>query len=196
MDFLLKQNIDKNNFNVFIRDLSSNLNTNLKHIIEDTISNKQPDKINKNHKKSKKPVMKKADIIRAEVNKKNKEKVIKDDLNRLEFLFNNKDINNPFKSLNKLKSKEGIDKMKYMLLEYYWNNHKKNYMNYIISLYYQLKDVDNNDFKDLNGLFISLLLNKNSNLFRSLLIIFSLFFLLTSARIISAFFITGFLLFL
>ena len=41
MEFLLKQNIDKNNFNVFIRDLSSNLNTNLKHIIEDTISNKQ-----------------------------------------------------------------------------------------------------------------------------------------------------------
>ena len=149
MEFLLKQNIDKNNFNVFIRDLSSNLNTNLKHIIEDTISNKQPNKVNKNHKKSKKPVMKKADIIRAEVNKKNKEKIIKDDLNRLEFLFNNKDINNPFKSLDKLKSKEGIDKMKYMLLEYYWNNHKKDHMNYIISLYYQLKDVDNNDFKDL-----------------------------------------------
>ena len=75
-----------------------------------------PNKVNKNHKKGKKPVMKKADIIRAEVNKKNKEKVIKDDLNRLEFLFNNKDINNPFKSLDKLKSKEGIDKMKYMLL--------------------------------------------------------------------------------
>ena len=56
MEFLLKQNIDKNNFNVFIRDLSSNLNTNLKHIIEDTISNKQPNKVNKNHKKSKKPV--------------------------------------------------------------------------------------------------------------------------------------------
>ena len=67
MEFLLKQNIDKNNFNVFIRDLSSNLNTNLKHIIEDTISNKQPNKVNKNNKKSKKPVMKKADIIRAEV---------------------------------------------------------------------------------------------------------------------------------
>ena len=114
MDFLLKQNIDKNNFNVFIRDLSSNLNTNLKHIIEDTIFNKQSDK---NHKKGKKPVMKKADIIRAEVNKKNKEKIINNDLNRLEFLFNNKDINNPFKSLDKLKSKEGIDKMKYMLLE-------------------------------------------------------------------------------
>ena len=137
MEFLLKQNIDKNNFNVFIRDLSSNLNTNLKHIIEDTISNKKSEKVHKNTKKGKKPVMKKADIIRAEVNKKNASKIIKDDLNRLEFLFNNKDIKNPFKSLEKLKSKEGIDKMKYMLLEYYWNNHKKDYMNYIISLYYQ-----------------------------------------------------------
>ena len=37
MDTLSKQTIDKNNFNVFIRDLSSTLNTNLKHIIEDTI---------------------------------------------------------------------------------------------------------------------------------------------------------------
>ena len=147
MEYLLKQNIDKNNFNIFIRDLSSNLNTNLKHIIEDTISNKQ--QLNNNNKKSKKSILKKADIIRAEVNKKNADKIINNDLNRLEFLFNNKDINNPFKSLDKLKSKEGIDNMKYMLLEYYWNNHKKNHMNYIISLYYQLKDINNNNFKDL-----------------------------------------------
>ena len=51
MEYLLKQNIDKNNFNVFIRDLSSNLNTNLKHIIEDTISNKQQLNNNNNFKK-------------------------------------------------------------------------------------------------------------------------------------------------
>ena len=36
MEFLLKQKIDKNNFNIFIRDLSYNLNKNLKHIIENT----------------------------------------------------------------------------------------------------------------------------------------------------------------
>ena len=150
MEFLLKQNIDKNNFNVFIRDLSSNLNTNLKHIIEDTIKNKDNNSNKKNYnKKGKKQVIKKADLIRAEVIKNKKEKIVYDDFNKLEFLFNNKDIKNPFKSLEKLKSSEGIDKMKYMLLEYYWNNHKKEYMNYIISLYYQLKDIDNNDFKDL-----------------------------------------------
>ena len=146
MDILLKQNIDKNNFNVFIRDLSSNLNTNLKHIIEDSLKVTDTKPINK---RSKKPVIKKADLIRAEVTKKKSEKIIQDDLNRLEFLFSNKDIKKPFKSLEKLKSKEGIDKMKYMLLEYYWNNHKKDYMDYIISLYYQLKDKDNNEFKEL-----------------------------------------------
>ena len=43
MDILLKQDIDKNNFNVFIRDLSSSLNTNLKHIIEDTLKKDIPE---------------------------------------------------------------------------------------------------------------------------------------------------------
>ena len=41
METLLKQNIDKNNFNIFIRDLSINLNINLKHIIEDSIIKNQ-----------------------------------------------------------------------------------------------------------------------------------------------------------
>ena len=149
MDSLLKQNIDKNKFNVFIRDLSSNLNTNLKHIIEDTIKVSLQDNTKYTKKKGKKPVVKKADIIRAEVLKKKQNQIVNDDLNRLEFLFNNKDVNNPFKSLEKLKSNEGIQKMKYMLLEYYWNNNKKTNMNFIISLYYQLREQDNVDFKEL-----------------------------------------------
>ena len=147
MDFLLKQRIDKNNFNVFIRDLSSSLNTNLKHIIEDTLKNDKP---KSKGKKGKKPIVKKADLIRAEVTKKRNETILKDDLLKVDFLFNNKDINDPFKSVKLLKSVEGINKMKYLLLEYYWNSsEKKKYMNYIISLYYQLKDVENNDYKDL-----------------------------------------------
>ena len=149
MDSLLKQNIDKNKFNVFIRDLSSNLNTNLKHIIEDTIKVSLQDNTKYTKKKGKKPVVKKADIIRAEVLKKKQNQIVNDDLNRLEFLFNNKDVNNPFKSLEKLKSNEGIQKMKYMLLEYYWNNNKKTNMDFIISLYYQLREQDNVDFKEL-----------------------------------------------
>ena len=149
MDYLLKQNIDKNKFNVFIRDLSSNLNTNLKHIIEDNVKVSLQGDIKNTTKKGKKSVVKKADIIRAEVLKKKQNQIVNDDLNRLEFIFNNKDVNNPFKSLEKLKSSEGIQKMKYMLLEYYWNNNKKTNMDFIISLYYQLKDLDNTNFKDL-----------------------------------------------
>ena len=34
---LHRQEIDKQSFSLFIRDLSNNLNTNLKHMIEDTI---------------------------------------------------------------------------------------------------------------------------------------------------------------
>ena len=149
MDFLLKQSIDKNNFNVFIRDLSLNLNTNLKHIIEDTISYSNKSNGNKGYNNNKKKVVKKADLIRAEVNKKKEEKLIQNDIDKLEFLFNNKDINNPFSTIKLLKSNEGIEKMKFMLLDFYWNNHKKTHMNYIISLYYQLKDSSNVNFKEL-----------------------------------------------
>jgi len=149
MDFLLKQSIDKNNFNVFIRDLSLNLNTNLKHIIEDTISCSNESNGNKGYNNNKKKVVKKADLIRAEVNKKKEEKLIQNDIDKLEFLFNNKDINNPFSTIKLLKSNEGIEKMKFMLLDFYWNNHKKTHMNYIISLYYQLKDSSNVNFKEL-----------------------------------------------
>jgi len=58
MEFLLKQKIDKNNFNIFIRDLSYNLNNNLKHIIEDTI-NHEYESINKNKNKNNKKKKKK-----------------------------------------------------------------------------------------------------------------------------------------
>ena len=153
MEFLLKQKIDKNNFNIFIRDLSYNLNNNLKHIIEDTINHEYESinkNKNKNNKKNKKKVIKKKDIIIAEQNNKRALIKIKDDLIKVDFLFHNKDINNPFNSIKLLKSKEGIEKMKYLLLEFYWNHKdKKQYMNYIISLYYQLKDTNNINYKNL-----------------------------------------------
>ena len=147
MDILSKQVVDKNNFNVFIRDLSSSLNTNLKHIIEDTLKNESVSKPIKN--KGKKQVVKKADLIRAEVTKKRTQEKINNDLSKVQFLFDNKEINNPYKSLKKLQSIEGIEKMKYLLLEYYWNNHKKDHMDFIISLYYGLKETTNNDYKIL-----------------------------------------------
>ena len=38
MDMLTKNNIDRQNFSLFIRDLSETLQTNLKHVIEDTVA--------------------------------------------------------------------------------------------------------------------------------------------------------------
>ena len=94
MDILSKQVIDRNTFNVFIRDLSSSLNTNLKHIIEDTLK-EEPVKSGHKGKKGKKPVVKKADLIRAEVTKKRTQEKIDNDLSKVQFLFDNKEIEHP-----------------------------------------------------------------------------------------------------
>ena len=62
MDLLQWQQTDKNQFAVFIRDLSQNLN-NVKHMVEDSC--KEPEKVPHHKKgKSKRPKpMKKKDII-------------------------------------------------------------------------------------------------------------------------------------
>ena len=62
METIHWQALDTNNFNVFIRDLSSSMNINLKHMIED-MDKKTIQSVQKKHKKSKKPIMKKKDII-------------------------------------------------------------------------------------------------------------------------------------
>ena len=58
MDLLQWQQTDKNQFAVFIRDLTQNLN-NVKHMIEDSLKKPQP----KHPKKGKKIIKKKKDII-------------------------------------------------------------------------------------------------------------------------------------
>ena len=74
---LHRQEIDKQSFSLFIRDLSNNLNTNLKHMIEDTIQKPmvEQDKQKKNYHKNKK-VIKKKDIIIQEQNKIREKKTI------------------------------------------------------------------------------------------------------------------------
>ena len=57
---LQKQNIDKQDFSIFLRNLSQSLNINLKHMIEDSVKiydNKNKGK--KNYHKGKKKVVKK-----------------------------------------------------------------------------------------------------------------------------------------
>ena len=89
------QNTDKNQFSLFIRDLTQNL-TNVKHMIEDTLND---DKIVEaptlKHPKKKKDVKKKKDIIIEEQNKLRKVKLVKDDISKLDYIMNNIDNNNP-----------------------------------------------------------------------------------------------------
>ena len=59
MEMLSLNNVNKQNFSLFIRDLSQTLNSNLKHIIEDTF--KDENKVNnKKHYNKKKPVIEKS----------------------------------------------------------------------------------------------------------------------------------------
>ena len=137
---LQKQEINKQSFSLFIRDLSQTLNINLKHMIEDLIQKPEENKIKdkKNHNK-KKQVKKKKDIIIEQQNKIRGKKEIEDDLNKLTFLFDSCDKHDPFKSIDKLKTNEGKVTFKIKLLHYFWKDKKKN-LNIIILLYYNLKD--------------------------------------------------------
>ena len=147
MDILTKNNLDKQNFSLFIRDLSQTLNSNLKHIIEDTINEKKV--INKNHKKPKKQVKKKADIIIEQQTAKRLKEQIDNDLKKIDLLKENIDLDNPFKYFSMIKTKAGNEKFKYILFVNYWNHKEKNkYMKYIITLYFNLKDTDNKDYKE------------------------------------------------
>ena len=81
MDYLYWQNIDYSQFNVFIRDLSEQLNSNVKNIIEDSFN----DIKKKNIKPNKKP--KKKDLIIIEQTKKREERNFNDDLNKIKYFI-------------------------------------------------------------------------------------------------------------
>ena len=136
---LHKQEIDKNIFNLFIRDLSHGLNINLKHMIEDCIldkddSNLKKEKIKEKNKNKKK---KKKDIIIEKQNIIREKKLIEDDLRKVDFLFDNCDKLNPKDSFQKLKTEEGKLSFKLQLLNYYWK-HKKECLSHLLILYYNL----------------------------------------------------------
>lgn len=135
---LHKQEIDKNIFNVFIRDLSQGLNINLKHMIEDCILDKTPDNLEKKKKTKNK---KKKDIIIERQNIIREKKCIEDDLRKVEFLFDNCDKLNPKESFQKLKTEKGKLSFKLKLLNYYWK-HKKECLSQLLLLYYNLNKDD------------------------------------------------------
>jgi len=142
MDYLTKQNIEKQELSIFLRDLSADVNTNLKHMIEDMYKKEEEETIHvkKKHKKSKNPPIKKKDLIIQQQNEKRKVKDIEDDINRVDYFLKIVDKKEPFLHLSKFKSNEGKLKFKYELLKTFWSEDKKKYMKYIIILFYELKD--------------------------------------------------------
>ena len=133
METAFWQELDANNFNVFIRDLSSSVNTNLKHMIEDL--DKEDSDENKKDNKPKK--MKKKDLIILEQNKKRYNKSVEDDKRTIEFLLKNINDDNPYLNFEKIKTDEGKKEYKFELLERYW---KKKYVKHIFILYFHLKE--------------------------------------------------------
>ena len=144
MDLLIKQKIDKQDLSIFLRDLSSDVNINLKHMVEDMIrkkgdiENQDKQKKYNGNKKKKKP-MKKKDIIIREQNEKRRKAYIEDDIRRVEYYLNNIDFENIFNPLSILNTNEGRSSYRLRLLHKLWNEDKGKYMKYIIVLFYELK---------------------------------------------------------
>ena len=137
------ETIDKNKFNIFMRDLSQNVSINLKYMIEDLNTEikiiKPKDKNKKNYHKNKKPVIKKKDLIIAEQNKLRLEKELEKDKKYIEYLFENIDDNDPYQNIQNIKNEKYKIDFECMLLEKYWK-HKKKYLHHVFNLYYHLND--------------------------------------------------------
>lgn len=130
METAFWQELDNNNFNVFIRDLSSSVNTNLKHMIED-LDKETEVMVNKKKK------IKKKDLIILEQNKKRYKKRVEEDKRTIEFLLKNINDDNPYLNFEKIKTEEGKKEYKFNLLERYW---KQKCVKHIFILYFHLKD--------------------------------------------------------
>ena len=137
---LQKQIISKNDFFIFLRDLASDLNINLKHMIEDSIQKEEKGiQTKKNYHKGKKKVIKKKDLIIQEQNIKRLKQNYEDDKKKIKFLFQELNEENPFELLKKLTTEEGKNDFKIQLLVYFWKK-KKYFMKYIIILFFNLKE--------------------------------------------------------
>ena len=128
--YLFWNNINSNNFILFIRDLSDKIETNIKNLIDDSLQ------INKKKsKKNSKP--KKKDLIIQEQNIRRYNENIKLDLQRVNYLINDLDINNIYKHLYNIQTKEGKIEYKCCILEKLYTAKKKN-LKLILSIYFQI----------------------------------------------------------
>ena len=124
-DYLTRQPINKQKLSVFLRDLSKDLNLNIKHMVEDNIIKKDKaiDKENKNYYKGKKKPKKKDIIIMNQIEKRKKEYIM-DDSKYSTYLIDNLDYKDPFKLIGNLKTSEGLLKFKFLLLDKLWKKKK------------------------------------------------------------------------
>lgn len=140
MEVLRRQNIEKQGLSIFLRDLSADVSTNLKHMIEDMVRDEKEIIKQENNKKNKnKKVVKKKDLIIQQQNEKRKIKEIEDDMGRIDYFLSTLNKSKPFESILKLKTIDGKNSFKYLLLKKFWEEDKKKYMKYIIVLFYELK---------------------------------------------------------
>jgi hypothetical protein len=161
--FISQQNIDKQRLSIFLRDLAGDVKVNLKHMIEDNIINEEKNKNEKKGKKKGKKVQpKKKDLIIQSQNEIRKKKNIEDDMNKMNFLFENIDLKKPFIQMKNLKTDEGIMEFKFRLLDVFWKE-KNKYMNYIILLFFELKNT-NIRIEDIKETNIKLLREINETL--------------------------------
>ena len=144
MDILKWQDIDRNDFAKFIRDISTNKN-NIKHMLEDYENEKRSKNIKKNKQKQKKKDL----IIEENIKKKYKESVT-NDFKKIDYFIDNLVDDNIYKNISNLKTEEGIIEYKFRLLKYFWSD-KKRYMQHIMNLYFSLYKIEtiNEDYKKI-----------------------------------------------
>ena len=151
MDFIVKNNINLTEFAVFIRDLSENVNANIKHIIQDNINEKniEKKKIKKENKKNKKKGLTAEMIIQKNIEKKNLEKY-ESDRNKTDYFMKkviDTNIDNLYNNIQKLETDKGIIYYKYKVLHHLWKGKNKNMEN-ILGLYFNLINHKTNDIKN------------------------------------------------
>jgi len=130
------QNIDVNDFRIFIRDLSIDINTNLKHNIEDLDKKIETSKKKSKHKKKKDIIIENQEKIRHRKN-------IDDDTKMIEYIFKHIDEDNVYSNFEKLKTNEGKQQFKFKILQFFiklQKKGKKDYLKHILNLYYNLKN--------------------------------------------------------
>ena len=133
--YIFWDNINSNNFLLFIRDLSDKIDINIKHLIDNILNNNNNIKSKKNIKPKKK------DLIIREQNLKRYQENIKLDLKKIDYLINDLDISNIYKHLYNIQTKEGKIEYKCRILDNLYNSNKKN-LKLILSVYLQIVNED------------------------------------------------------